>query len=173
MDSGRFNLEDTVLRRTVHIANVPLSIESADVLDALANCGVIEKVHFDQARDQPSKLALVQFTDENGAFEAMKLSTVYLMGQPCRVSQSRITIDVIPPTDAVFGKPLTVGRHVMSVNPSAHSGSAVARRERAFEAACHCAADILEEIAGRTNTHIPDNEIRRLRDSRARSAFES
>jgi RNA recognition motif-containing protein len=173
MDSGRFNLEDTVLRRTVHIANVPPSIEAADLLDALTNCGVIEKVHFDQAHDQPSQLALIQFADENGAFEAMKLSTVYLIGHPCRVSQSRITIDVIPPTDAVFGKPLTVGRHVMSVNPSVHSGSTVARRERAFEKACQRAAHILDEIAGRTNAHVPDSEIRRLRDSSARSDFES
>ena len=163
MDTATYlDLEDTILRRTIHISNVPHESSDSEIVDQLHSCGEIEKILFDRNEGQSTKMAFVQFKTESGAAEAMRLSLLFIRGERSRITQSRMTIDVIPPTDAVFGKPLTVGRHVMSVNPSVNTGLSVERRERSFRSSCQAAAKVLEAISSRSGWEVPAGELDKL-----------
>lgn len=164
MEAGtRFDHSELVLRRTVHISNIDQTFDEEDLLHVLSSCGPIERVHFDLTEPDQQRMAFVQFQTEQAASQAVRMSRIVVNGLTMRISPSRVTIDVIPPTDAVFGKPLTVGRHVMAVNPSHGRGRSTARREAAYDAACLAAADVLLSISDRTGWRIPEGEIERLR----------
>lgn len=156
------DLEETILKRTIHVSNVALDSSESEIMSQLHSCGEIERILFDRSEGQPTKMAFVQFKSESGAIEAMRLSRLYHRGENMRITQSRITIDVIPPTDAVFGKPLTVGRHVMSVNPSVNTGLSVEKRERSFRSSCQAAIKVLEAISSRTGWEVPEGEQQKL-----------
>ena len=154
---------ELVLRRTVHISNVPENADEDMIRECCGQFGSVERVHFDKADAEDLRMAFVQYTIEDGASSATRSGRLTLMGRSMRISPSRITIDVIPPTDAVFGKPLTVGRHVMAINPSQNRHRAIAKRDAAAESASHAAAGVLEAIATRTGWQVSSDEIKRLR----------
>jgi RNA recognition motif-containing protein len=165
MEGGaRFDHSELVLRRTVHISDIDGSMNEKDLLHLLSPFGPVERVHFEVEEAEQTRMALVQFQSEEVASQAIRASRLTFKGSSMRISPSRVTIDVIPPTDAVFGKPLTVGRHVMAVNPSHSRGRTSALREAAYEKACHAAADVLVSISERTGWPVPAGEIQRLRN---------
>ena len=161
---GNVDHAELVLRRTIHIANVPEEVTEDNMRHLFDRFGVIDRFFFDKADGDELRMAFVQFSSEEAASEAVRLSRVSLMGVSMRITHSRVTIDVIPPTDAVFGKPLTVGRHVMAVNPSQTRHRSLARRDEAIAAASRAAADVLQAIAARTGFEVSSNEIKYLRE---------
>lgn len=161
---GHFDHSELVLRRTVHISNIDNQATESDLMEVFASCGTVERVHFDKAESDPLRMAFIQFSSDHSAQQAVRMSRTTVRGSTIRVSPSRVTIDVIPPTDAVFGKPLTVGRHVMAVNPSSDRGRGVARREAAYDAASQAASEVLLSISNRTDWKIAPTEIERLRN---------
>lgn len=155
---------EVVLRRTIHISDVPVDATEVELMQILGHLGSIERIHFDKADGEINKQAFVQFSSEHDAVEAVRLGRMSIHATIMRISHSRITIDVIPPTDAVFGKPVTVGRHVMAVNPSENRHKTLAKRDEALGEASKAAARVLESISARTGWEVSTDELRRLRD---------
>lgn len=161
---GSLDHGELVLRRTIHISNIPADTTEDQLRQEFNRFGPVERLSFDKAEADELRMAFVQFGSEEAASEAVRFSRVHFMGQSMRITHSRITIDVIPPTDAVFGKPLTVGRHVMAVNPSLNRHRSLSRRVDAIAAASRAAATVLQAIATRTGVEISRDEIKQLRE---------
>lgn len=103
-------------------------------------------------------MAFIQFASEDASLEAIRLQNVPIRERTLRITPSKITIEVIPPTDAVFGKPMTVGRHVMAVNPSILSADRSKRREEAMKAVDLAAADVVRQISERLGVDISTSD---------------
>jgi hypothetical protein len=162
MEIGKIDHEEVILRRTIHVLDVPETLSDSDLSNAFISCGKIEQLRFEKSADG-LRMAFVQFHSEEAANAAVRVSKWNVHGHSLRVSFSRITVDVIPPTDAVFGKPITLGRHVMAVNPSLNRHRMAQKREACFHASCKEAANVLEAIAKRTGWHVSPAELERLR----------
>jgi hypothetical protein len=158
--SGGISIEDSILRRTVCIEPVPVEICDDDLLQAFACHGDVVNVKIVPLEKKSTLMALVQFSMEDGAQSACRDPKLNIRGVVGRITPSRVTIDVIPPVDAVFGKPMTVGKHVMAINPSKHDTTT--QREYIMKQVSSIAAKILVDISKRTDWVIPDGEIERL-----------
>lgn len=158
--SGGNSIEDSILRRTVCIEPVPVDICDEDLLQASACHGDVVNVKIVPLEKKSTMMALVQFSTEDGAQTACRDPKLNIRGVVGRITPSRVTIDVIPPVDAVFGKPMTVGKHVMAINPSKHDTTS--QREYIMKQVSSIAAKVLVDISKRTNWEIPDGEIERL-----------
>jgi hypothetical protein len=156
------NLEEGVLRRTVHIGPLTPTFNESRIRETFSRYGEIAAVRMDSSIVDGSVFALIQFVDDNAVIELLRLSQVKVEGHSIRITVSRITIDPIPPTDAVFGKPMTIGNHVMAINPSRVTGYNSHRRERAMKAVKQAASRLLVGISRRSGWVIPDGEIERL-----------
>jgi hypothetical protein len=166
MDIPQLDLEYQVLRRTVHVAGIHVSASEDEIRTVFSDCGEIDKLRLDQASNEPTKMCFIQFADDIGASNALHYGELSYRGRRMRITQSKVTIDVIPPTDAVFGKPMTVGRHVMSVNTQVLRGSAKAKREHSLRDFCEATAKILLRISQQTGHSIPDGSIEELLSTR-------
>ena len=150
MDSSeRIDPAESILRRTVHVSSVPAGSSEPEIRALFENFGNIQQVKLDKAPKSDDLIAFVQFTNDEGSIDALRTQSVHFRDRLLRVSPSRVTIDVIPPIDAVFGKPMTVGRHVMAVNPSVLTAERAQRREDALKAVDAAAATIKKNISNR------------------------
>lgn len=118
MELNQSDLEQSVINRTVALLELGGDTTEQDILEVLGTFGEIQYIRLDSVAGSSTKVALVQFVDESVAQNLVRKTQIRIRSEPARVRQSAITIEVIPPTDAVFGKPMTVGRHVMAVNLS-------------------------------------------------------
>jgi RNA recognition motif-containing protein len=152
MDSPNHNNPmDSILRRTIHVSNVPSLTSESEIRQLFQNFGDICQVKLDETEVPENKMALVQFASDEAAFDSMRVRNISFSNTSLRISPSKITIDVIPPTDAVFGKPMTVGHHVMAVNPSNISHDKFRKREEAMKAVDLAASKIEKSLAERAN----------------------
>ena len=154
------NLEELVLKRTIHVANLPEGFRENDINTLFETFGTVSSSKVDKKPGDSTYMALVQFYDESSAQDALRCSRVHFKGSLLPVTPARTTIEVIPPTDAVFGKPMTVGRHVMAVNPSKYSHSQQNRREATMKKVRAAEARILLNIAERTGLQASDCEMK-------------
>lgn len=122
--------------------------------------GDVVNVRIDTVPRTESTMALVQFSKDEAAENAIRNSKVALRGVIGRVTASRCTIDVIPPVDAVFGKPMTVGRHVMATSHGREDYRE--SKESAIQKSRRVIAKVLLEISHRTTWTIPVGELEKL-----------
>lgn len=160
MDSSeRVDPADSILRRTVHVSSVPVGSSENEIRALFENFGNILQVKLDKAPKADDLIAFVQFTNDEGSIEALRTQSVHFRDRVLRISPSRVTIDVIPPIDAVFGKPMTVGRHVMAVNPSVLTAEKAQRRDNALKAVDIAAATIIKSISDRIGRDVSQGDF--------------
>lgn len=157
------NHADLILKRTIHISNVPTDVTPEELESIFSTHGEVIKVKLESSPKDGQHMAFVQFESEEAARDSLTRPSLTLGDKLIRITPSRVTIDVIPPTDAVFGKPITVGKHVMAVNPSKMSNSAISRQESTLRAVHQAAVSVLQAISERTGTRIDADELERLR----------
>ena len=156
------NHEDMVLRRTIHVTNVPRDADDVYFSQIFSHFGEVQKVKLDESSRDRANMVFVQFSSEEAAREALRHSPLSIGDLKMRVSPSKTTIDVIPPTDAVFGKPITVGKHVMAVNPSRVTSRAIEKQESAMRSVNQAAARVLQSVSERVGMPIDVEERERL-----------
>jgi|LauGreDrversion4_2_1035121.scaffolds.fasta_scaffold48906_4 hypothetical protein len=162
MELNQSNLEESVIRRTICVTEVPETSTEQSIVDALDKYGEIQYLRVDAVPGSSRKVALVQYAEEGAAETAIGSVHLNLNGVIVRPRRSSITIEVIPPTDAVFGKPMTVGRHVMAVNHSREQRGRNSEQKRKSQRAREAAAAVLEQVSRRTGWEIPDGAINSL-----------
>ena len=162
MELNQSNLEESVIRRTICVTEVPEASTDQSIVDALDKYGEIQYLRVDAVPGSSRKVALVQYADESATDAAIGAINLSLDGFKVRCRRSSITIEVIPPTDAVFGKPMTVGRHVMAVNHSREQRSRNSDQQRKGQRAREAAASVLEKVSRRIGWKIPDDAINAL-----------
>jgi hypothetical protein len=158
----QLNLEEAILRRTVHLTNIPEALSEEALREFLSSFGEITAMRVDTPSGGQGLMALIQFSDESAALALLNSHLLKLSGAFLRVSPSRITIDVIPPIDAVFGKPMTVGNHVMAINPSRASGRLAGKTRDVMHKVDRAAYEVLQGISKRTGWQIPQEELERF-----------
>jgi hypothetical protein len=162
MELNQSNLEESVLRRTICITEVPEWTTEESLVGALDKYGEIQYLRLDSIPGSTQKVALVQYADEGAAEAAIVRIHLQLDGGNVRVGRSSITIEVIPPTDAVFGKPMTVGRHVMAVNHSRDQRGRKTDHTRKVQKAREAAVAVLQKLSRKTGWVLPEGAIRAL-----------
>ena len=166
MDQQQSNLEESVIRRTVCVIGLGSDAVEQDVIDSLRGFGEIQYVRMDAVNGGGDKVALVQYADEKSAEELVRQVQIRILDRVVRLRQSSITIEVIPPTDAVFGKPMTVGRHVMAVNLAKEQRG---RDRELLHKVQHSRKElisVLERISRSTGWRIPDRTLEILSSER-------
>lgn len=123
------SLEESILKRTIYIATLPEHVSEDDLMKTFLAFGSVQTFKVDRRSGDYPRMALIQFVDEQSAYDALRCSRIYCGDSVLVAALSRVTIEVIPPMDAVLGKPMTVGRHVMAVNPSKINSSQQRKRE--------------------------------------------
>lgn len=159
------SLEESILKRTVHVSNLPVQLAEEDVSELFAAFGSVNSVRIDKCPNQDLNMALIEFVDSTSANDALSRARINCAAHVLVVKPSQITIDVIPPTDVVFGKPMTVGRHVMAVNHSMSTTAQRLKRETAMRSVKKAAVQILQNISKRIDHPIPDEEIEALKSN--------
>jgi RNA recognition motif-containing protein len=158
------DLEESVIRRTIYVSNLPEAIAESDIISEFQIFGEIQYIRVDKVHHKTENMALIQFSAEESARHAILRTQMRIQGQSARIMPSSITIEVIPPTDAVFGKPMTVGRHVMSVNPSSRDHRVTSeKRRRTMDKVRKAAVEVLENICARTGWRVPADSLDALK----------
>ena len=179
MDLHQSNLEESVIKRTVCILGLGLNTGEQDVITSVEALGQIQYVRVDPNSSGTEKVALVQYEDEQSAEDLVRQVNVRVVDRICKVRPSSITIEVIPPTDAVFGKPMTVGRHVMAVNISKDNRGRDRHLSEKIRKSHESILAVLERVSVTSGWRIPDRTIQFLKsdkddrmtsDSRAESS---
>ena len=163
MDLHQSNLEESVIRRTVCVTGLGAAVSDEDVMKSFETFGEIQYVRVDLKSSGDEKVALIQYKDEHVVDELIRKVQIRALDGVCRVRPSSITIEVIPPTDAVFGKPMTVGRHVMAVNISKESRGRDAQLPQKVRRSHDAILSVLERISASSGWHISQSTIDSLR----------
>jgi RNA recognition motif. (a.k.a. RRM, RBD, or RNP domain) len=123
--------EDTILRRTVFVGDLPMNVFKEDIELPLEQFGPIAKLALDMTA--AGKFVLVEFRDEAGAEEAIMSGQFCINGTRHHITKALRTAVGYTPHDVVFGKPMAIGRHVMAVNPTLVTSALISKREQSLK----------------------------------------
>jgi hypothetical protein len=123
--------EDACLRRTIYIADLPMSLSGTSIEVELIQYGSVSRTVLDII--ETGKFALVEFDDESAATDAVNAEYLWMNGTRYSISRAMRTATVYAPFDVVFGKPTAVGRHVMASNPIRVTHSVISRRQQSLK----------------------------------------
>jgi len=161
------NLEESVIRRTICVYSVPPGFSESDLVAPFQAFGEIQYIRLDPVPRKHESVALIQYSSEEPAHDAVSRIQLRVGDSVLRIMPSSITIEVIPPTDAIFGKPLTIGRHVMAVNPSLRDHRVTSeRRHRSMAKVSEAAIRVLKNVSDRTGWTIPESSIKELENGK-------
>ncbi|KAF4658084.1 hypothetical protein FOL47_008191 [Perkinsus chesapeaki] len=162
-DSG----EELILNRTVYVSGLANQVTLEEVRGMFGHFGEIKESSIDVSPYDQAQFALVEFRNEAAAQEAIRVGEIPYRGRVVRVEKAKETVKLYPPTDVVFGKPMTIGRHVTPLLPgnpgSQISGAMRTRRDEIIEEVGEAALQIEDWLESRGYWH-PSEEARRVRD---------
>ncbi|EER06445.1 RNA-binding protein, putative [Perkinsus marinus ATCC 50983] len=148
-DSG----EEMILKRTVYVSGLANQVTLEEVRGMFGHFGEIKESSIDVSPYDQCQFALVEFQNEAAAQEAIRVGEIPYRGRVVRVEKSKETVKLYPPTDVVFGKPMTIGRHVTPLLPgnpgSQISGAMRTRRDELIDLVGEAAMQIEDWLESR------------------------
>ncbi|KAF4727226.1 hypothetical protein FOZ62_005159, partial [Perkinsus olseni] len=154
-DSG----EEMILNRTVYVSGLANQVTLEEVRGMFGHFGEIKESSIDVSPYDQCQFALVEFQNEAAAQEAIRVGEIPYRGRVVRVEKSKETVKLYPPTDVVFGKPMTIGRHVTPLLPgnpgSQISGAMRTRRDEIIDEVGEAAMQIEDWLESRGRQKRP------------------
>ncbi len=121
------------LRRTVYLEGLSVSTTADDFGSLLNKLPGVTEHEMGESADGKGKFALLEFERVQDAESLLLRVDLSVRGRLLRVAPSKRTVVAYTPSDVVFGKPMTIGRHVMAVNPTNVTSALREKRERSMK----------------------------------------
>ena len=119
------------LSKTVCLHGYSISTRKEVILEGISQYGTILDLIVEPLNGK--LFCLVEFVSLENAERLISLARINVHGFDVQVSRSLRTCSPCIPPDVVFGKPLSIGLHVMATNPTNITGALRMNRENSLK----------------------------------------
>ncbi len=139
--------DEARLLRTLCIRNIPAGLSDEEIKTHIYRNLMAKDIFLGEMSD--GRFCLFQVQNTAVASEIMKIPTRRIGNYSMNIEAALRTINSYVPHNVTFGKPLSIGQHVMAANPVKFSSAALSQRSRIMFKVDRIAFKIIDSLGSK------------------------